>query len=275
VLFDLHAGYRELILSPPIARVRALAFSPTGGVLAATSFEENKTVLCDPMRGKTLHVLSTSSVALSVAISPDGKTLATGGRDGKISLWDVASGETRQRLEGDVGPILSVTFSPVGTLLASASLASPFVKLWEPSTGRLIRIIKANRHSTNTVAFSPDGNTLASGGNDGMVRLWNVASGRQRLFLDARSSMLRKVAFSPDGRTLLATANDDQIRLWQVAGLSDDLPDAGGSDSEPDRCSSNNPRRSANSYSGSAPPPVYLLEGLRAQTTELDVCLDG
>ena len=60
--------------------------------------------------------------------------LATGGKDGNITVWDVSSGERRQHLEGSLGPVFSVAFSPDGTLLASTATGSPRVKLWEPST---------------------------------------------------------------------------------------------------------------------------------------------
>ena len=108
-----------------------------------------------------------------------------------------------------------------------------------------------------------------------MLRLWEVATGRQRMYLDGRSCVLRNIAFSPDGRTLLATGNDTEIRLWEVGRMSDDLYDAGGSGGEADRSAPNNPPPFANSYSGSAPPPVYSVGGLRARSIEPDLCLDG
>ena len=140
VLLDLRAGCKELRVSAPITRVRALAFSPAGRILVATSFDEGKAVLCDPVLGKTLRVLTSPSVSLSVQFSPDGRTLAGGGKDGNISFWDVATGERTLRLEGALGPVFSVAFSPDGTLLASTGTAGPQVKLWDASTGRLVHL---------------------------------------------------------------------------------------------------------------------------------------
>jgi WD40 repeat protein len=244
-------------------------------MLAMSSFDDGKAVLFDPFLGKTLRVLTSPAVSLSLAFSPDGRILAGGGRDGNISLWDVATGQRKVRLEGELGPVFSVAFSPDGTLLASTGTAGPQVKLWDASTGRLVHLIKGHHLATNTVAFSPDGKTLASGGSDGMLRLWDVATGQQRMYTDGRSAVLRNVVFSPDGRLLAATAHDSDIRLWEVAELTDNLTDARGSGGEADHSSSNNPAPVANSYSGSAPPPVYSVGGLRARSIEPDLCLDG
>jgi len=69
----------------------------------------------------------------------------------------------------------------------------------------------------NAVAFSPDGQTLASGSNDYTVKLWDVNSGRELRSLEGHSRSVNAVAFSPDGRTLASGSADGQVRLWDAA----------------------------------------------------------
>ena len=83
----------------------------------------------------------------------------------------------------------------------------------------MCRQVAGHTYGTTAVGFSPDGSTLATAGNDGMVRLWWVATGSQRIRLDGQSSRLTQVAYSADGRTLAACGGDNHVRLWDVAEI--------------------------------------------------------
>ncbi|MFJ7198780.1 MULTISPECIES: WD40 repeat domain-containing serine/threonine protein kinase [unclassified Streptomyces] len=171
----------------------------------------------------------------SVAFSPDGKTLAMGGDDGKVRLWDVAGRRTRTVLtsrskSGAGAPrVIAVAFSPDGKLLAASTL-NDVLGLWDVAKRRQVASIHSDyrNESFESVAFSPDSRILATGGGDG-VRLWNADSGkdqgRQIAVLDDEVNA-RQVAFSPDGKTL-ATAgyrsegdgrtDGYEAQLWDVA----------------------------------------------------------
>ena len=156
---------------------------------------------------------------LSVAFSPDGKTLAAGDAGGAVQLWAVA---TRQPigvpLIGQGAPVNSVAFSPDGKTLATGDAVGT-IRLWDVATGLPIGIPLSNGHaSVIWVAFSSDGKTLATGDAVGTIRLWDVATRQPAgapFTVDA--GQVTSMALGPDGKTLATGSADGKVRLWDMA----------------------------------------------------------
>ncbi|HWS87867.1 MAG TPA: hypothetical protein VN282_12930 [Pyrinomonadaceae bacterium] len=151
----------------------------------------------------------------AVALSRDGKTLATAAGD-LITLWDAASRQPPPRwVKSGVGHVNSVALSPDKKLLAVGG-AEPAVKLTDVETRREVASLEGHTDAVNAVAFSSDGSVLATGGNDHTVRLWDVATRKELAKLE-RSSFVRAVAFSPDGKEVGASYVNGEVIIWDIA----------------------------------------------------------
>ena len=206
----------------PTGTVTSVAFSPDGKTLATDS-DDGTVRLWDRTTRRQLGspLTGTTGTANSVAFSPDGKTLAAGSDDGTVRLWD----RTTRRQLGSIltGTVESVAFSPDGKTLASGSFIDGTVRLWDVATRRQLGSIfirptglaESVAFLVESVAFSPDGKTLAVGSDDGTVRLWDRTTRRQLGSpLTSPTGTVTSVAFSPDGKTLAAGSDDGTVRLW-------------------------------------------------------------
>jgi WD40 repeat protein/formylglycine-generating enzyme required for sulfatase activity len=150
---------------------------------------------------------------MSLAFSPDGKTLASASDDRTIKLWVVATGKNTATLGGHTDHVLSVAFSPDGKTLASGS-QDETIKLWEIATGNNIATFMGHKRGVASVVFSPDGRTLVSGSWDKSIKFWDVTAGHQTAVLDGHTWAVR---FSPDGKSLASAGADKTIKLWDIA----------------------------------------------------------
>jgi serine/threonine protein kinase len=161
----------------------------------------------------------------AVAVSPDGKTVASGSNDPMIRLWDVANGQARTIVHGHPDWIMSLSFSPDGQTLASSSQNTGHdhatAKLWEVATARERSSLPLPKGTPDEgyvdVAFAPDGQTVAVVGPKGFY-FYDVAAGKVRSFFPASDGEpVRCLAFAPDGKTLVTGTGSGPVLLWDVA----------------------------------------------------------
>jgi WD40 repeat protein len=139
---------------------------------------------------------------LPLAVSPDGRTIATHYGDKQLAFQDLDTGQTRlQSVEIPEGVTGCVAFSLDSSILA-AGARDGTIWLLDTATGRPRATLRRHWRGILCLAFSPDGKTLASGDLGGTVKLWNVVTGQELLTLDSRSGLVVAIAFSPDGKTL-------------------------------------------------------------------------
>ena len=198
--------------------ISSLAFSPDGKTLASDS-RDGTIRLWDVITGEEKWTLKKDSDdATMLSFTPDGETVVSVSWENKIGLWDSSTGKHKKTFA--LHPDCSTTgavFSPDGKTVAIGS-DNGTIYLHDLDTGELRMTLTGHGEHVDNLAFSPDGNTLATASHyDETIRLWDAHTGKhKKTFTAPHARYVRGLAFSPDGNTLASGSGDGTIHLWDA-----------------------------------------------------------
>jgi WD40 repeat protein len=224
------AALNNLAVDPELSVMLALSSQKLTGDLSRENIEALHLALPVIRVEKALE--GHKDKVYAVDFSPDSKSVASGGKDGLVLVWDVVSGKLLQNLAVVPNPgtgfgVTNVVYSPDGKILA-ASTQSGTVVLFDTGTWQVARTIAANKMTVWGLAISPDGSLLATGSEDHTIKLWDLASGALLNTFGVENcepsacgrghtDTVNSLAFSPNGKWLASGGEDASIRVWDLA----------------------------------------------------------
>jgi WD40 repeat protein len=198
--------------------------------LAAESATTNLFAETQQIQSKALSEASGAEVhqTHSVAVSPEGTTLAIGTGWGLVKQVELASGAPLPSPKPHNDWVCAVTYSPDGRHLVSAGgseftpernrgKTSAEIKVWDRRAGKELGKLDGHTNKVFAATFSPDSQTLATGAADETIRLWDLKAMQERMALRGHIDAISSLSWSSDGRILASASWDKTVRLWQVS----------------------------------------------------------
>ena len=229
-LWNIETGQHKFTLENPDFRANSIAFSPDGDTIATGGWDKDIDIdlsvgavrLWDATTSEHKETLikERTDRVFTVAYSPNGASLVSGSKDGRILLWDTATYQLKASLTGYPD---AIAFSPDSNTLAVANRDKK-VRLYDAVNGEHQLTLTEHTDEVYSLVFNPDGRTFVGIGGDSTIRLWDVVTGNHLQTIIGHTRSVSSISFSPDGNRLAAAGNgapdgtggDKVIRIWNV-----------------------------------------------------------
>lgn len=229
IIWDAETGNQLALLDKHTEEVENAVFSPDGKKIATAS-RDGRAIIWNAESGKQEMILGKHMYGVDcVTFSPDGRKIVTISNevpiadifdrgkfqfDAKVIIWDAETGKQVALLDKHKNTVNSITFSPDGRNLVTASDDGAAI-IWDAASGKQLALLQ---HSdvVNSAEYSPDGKKIITASKDNTAKIWDAETGEKLAVLDKHTSYVTSAIFSPDGKKIITTSVDETAIIWDV-----------------------------------------------------------
>ncbi len=206
------------------AYVNSVVPSPDGGSIAAGTIDGTLAIYDAKSSFCRVSVKASEGEITALSYSKDGTLIGVGAsqltsiskKAMVATLRDARTGQEKLKLQGFDGDVRGLAFSPAGTSIAGAC-ADSALRIWDTTTGRIIRVLRSHKDAVDCVVFSADGSRIVTGSDDNSAMIWDAASGKSIIPLRGHLDNVTSVVYSSDGNRIVTGSDDHTAKIWDAA----------------------------------------------------------